>query len=139
MSEHNLSLFDDPDAALLLDQMEHIPTEELAAKWPERISALFHVLQSELSRNGIDTERSIQLAAKCAGAIAWYMGGRAMYFPTGESMTKALRDNLIFAEFTGNNIEALSHKYHLSHPTLYQIIAAQRKALSRRLQPDMFA
>ncbi|MNG01769.1 Mor transcription activator family protein [compost metagenome] len=139
MSEQNYSLFSDPDAALLLDQMDHIPADELTAKWPERISDLFHVLQSELARNGIEPENSIKLAAKCAGAIAWYMGGRATYLPTGETMKAALRDNIIFAEFTGNNIEMLSHKYNLSHPALYKIIATQRKALSRRLQPDMFA
>ncbi|WP_421210026.1 Mor transcription activator family protein [Aeromonas enteropelogenes] len=139
MENQNLSLFSDDDAARLLDQMDEIPTDELLNGWPERLSEMFHVLQSELGRGGIEAEQSIKLAAKCAGALACYMGGRAVYVPNGQSMKQSLRDNMIFAEFNGSNIEQLSREYVLSHPAIYKIIAKQRKLLAARLQPDLFA
>lgn len=138
MTERNLSLFDEPQLGVLLDQVDDIPGDELTHRWPERLAELFNVLQSELARNGVDEEGSLRLAAKCSGAIAWYLGGRATYLPTGETLKAALRDNLIFAEFNGRNIEQLSRQHGLSHPAIYKIIARQRAVLSHRLQPDLF-
>lgn len=139
MSDRNLSLFGDDQLGTLLDQVDELPMGELTHRWPERMAELFNVLQSELARNGVDEEGSLRLAAKCSGAIAWYLGGRATYLPTGETLKAALRDNLIFAEFNGRNIEQLSRKHGLSHPAIYKIVARQRSLLAHRLQPDMFA
>ncbi|EGK9149323.1 hypothetical protein IOW38_004704 [Salmonella enterica] len=47
-------------------------------------------------------------------------------------MLAALRDDLIYSQFTGNNLEELRREHKLSQPQLYQIIAKQRKIRAAR-------
>lgn len=137
--DSNLQLFDDdPQLAGLLDQLDRVPLAELERHWPERLAELVAVLVAELRRNGAQPERAAELAAKQAAAIGHYLGGRAVYIPTGDRLFVALRDNLIYAAFHGDNIDELARRYDLSVPAVYRIVAEQRRIWRRRRQADLF-
>ncbi|EPG7298497.1 TPA: Mor transcription activator family protein [Klebsiella pneumoniae] len=137
--DNNLQLFDDdPQLAGLLGQLDQIPLAELERHWPERLAELLAVLVAELRRNDVPPEQARELGAKLAAAIGHYLGGRAVYIPAGDRLFIALRDNLIYAAFQGNNHDELARQFDLSVPALYRIIAEQRRIWRRRRQSDLF-
>ena len=62
------------------------------------------------------------LGKRVATQIAFQCGGSKVYFP----FDKARRDARIYDDFTGDNIQELRTKYHLSEQTVYQIIREER-------------
>lgn len=140
-TQTDLFAHDNEAIGQLLDQMDQIPSQELKNKWPKSLAELCDVLTSELLRNKHDKTDASTLASKLAGALAHYMGGRAVYLPTGDTLFQALRNNAIYNEWfrsRGNNIDELSRKYGLSNPQIYAVIAEQRVLHRKRHQPDMF-
>ena len=95
-------------------------------------------MEAELVRQG-ETGDARGAARKLAVAMSHYMGGRAYYLPTGVRMMNAIRDDIIYCQFNGRNIEQLRRQHSLSQPQIYNIIAQQRRLHTRRRQPDMFA
>lgn len=122
----------------LLDQMDSIPSQELKNKWPKSLAELCDVLTHELLRNKHDESDAAALASKLAGALAHYMGGRAVYLPTGDTLFQALRNNALYNDWKGRNIDELSRKYGLSNPQVYAVIKEQRALHRTRHQPDLF-
>jgi Uncharacterized conserved protein len=138
MAELQTDLFEhDPNMAQLLAHMEHIPAPELESRWPRSLVELIDILEAELTRQG-HTEEPRILARKQALALSHYLGGRQYYIPCGNSMMTALRDDLIYCQFNGRNIEELRRAHKLSQPQIYQIIQRQRQLHTRRRQPDLF-
>ena len=137
-TQNDLFAHDHDSVSQLLDQMGQIPTPELKAKWPKSLAELCDVLAHELVRQKHAQPEAGLLAGKLAAALAHYMGGRAVYLPTGDTLFQALRNNAIFNEWKGNNIDDLSRKYGLSNPQIYAVIAEQRVLHRKRHQPDMF-
>lgn len=139
MAEQQTDLFDnDPQLEQVLGHIDKIPAAELEAAWPQSLVDLVDVMEAELCRQGI-TDDPRAAARKLAVAMSHYMGGRAYYLPTGVRMLNAIRDDMIYCEFDGRNIEHLRRKYSLSQPQTYNILAQQRRLHTRRRQPDMFA
>ena len=122
----------------LLDQMDSIPSQELKNKGPKSLAELCDDLTHELLRNKHDESNAAALASKLAGALAHYMGGRAVYLPTGDTLFQALRNNALYNDWKGRNIDELSRKYGLSNPQVYAVIKEQRALHRKRHQPDMF-
>lgn len=138
MAELQTDLFEhDPDMAQLLAHMDNIPAPELESRWPRSLVELIDILEAELTRQG-HTEEPRILARKQALALSHYLGGRQYYIPCGNSMMTALRDDLIYCQFNGRNIEELRRAHKLSQPQIYQIIQRQRQLHTRRRQPDLF-
>lgn len=128
----------DPQLEQVLNHIDNLPASELEAAWPQSLADLVDVMEAELARQGIVSEPRAA-ARKLAVAMSHYMGGRAYYLPTGARMTNAIRDDVIYNEFNGRNIEQLRRRYGLSQPQLYNIIARQRRLHARRRQADLFA
>ncbi|EAO1206252.1 positive regulator of late transcription [Salmonella enterica] len=138
MAELQTDLFEhDPGMAQLLAHMDNIPAPELESRWPRSLVELIDILEAELTRQG-HTEEPRILARKQALALSHYLGGRQYYIPCGNSMMTALRDDLIYCQFNGRNIEELRRAHKLSQPQIYQIIQRQRQLHTRRRQPDLF-
>lgn len=137
-TQNDLFAHDHESVSQLLDQMSQIPTPELKAKWPKSLAELCDVLTHELVRQKHAQPEAGLLANKLAAALAHYMGGRAVYLPTGDTLFQALRNNAIYNEWKGNNIDDLSRKYGLSNPQIYAVIAEQRVLHRKRHQQDMF-
>ena len=127
----------DPEISQLLAHIDKIPTSELEGRWPRSLVELIDILESELKKHGIDDPRAI--AHKQVIALSWFLGGRQYYIPCGSTLLTALRDDLIYCEFNGRNMEELRRIHRLSQPQIYQIIARQRKLHIRRRQPDFFS
>lgn len=138
MTEQQTDMFEhDPGVSQLMAHMENIPTAELESRWPKSLVELIDILEAELVRQG-NTGAPRELARKQALALSHYLGGRQYYIPCGTSMLAALRDDLIYCQFNGRNIEELRRAHRLSQPQIYQIIARQRQLHTRRRQPDLF-
>lgn len=137
--EQQNSLFNDEHQQLgqLLDRMDQLPEDELGSKWPKSLAELIDVMAAELERQGLDPDRARRMAGKQAGAVAHFLGGRVYYLPTGDKLKDALRDDMIWAEFNGRNLDALASKFRLSQPHLYAILRQQRALHRARHQPDL--
>jgi Mor family transcriptional regulator len=135
----NLDLFADDHEAIgqLADNLGKIPTAELRSKWPAFLSELVDVMACELDRQGVTA--ADDHARKLAFVVSHYMGGRAIYLPTGQKLKAALRDREIFDKWVnGTALDQLIDDYELSAPKLYELLAEQRKLYRKRHQPDMF-
>lgn len=127
----------DPMIGQLMDHIDNVPAHELEARWPRTLIEVIDVLEHDLKKQGIDDARGI--ARRQAAALSWFLGGRQYYIPCGDTILTALRDDLIYCQFNGRNMEELRREHRLSQPQIYQIIARQRKLHTRRHQPDLFS
>lgn len=127
----------DPAIRQLIGHIDNIPAPELESRWPRSVVDLIDVLENELKRQNVSNPR--ELARKQAVALSCFLGGRQFYIPCGDTILTALRDDLLYCQFNGRNMEELRRQYRLSQPQIYQIIARQRKLHTRRHQPDLFS
>lgn len=121
----------------LLDNLDKIPMEELATRWPTTLAELLDVVACELVRQGEDKENAARIASKITAAIGHYLGGKSTYIPTGTVLKDALRDYLIYEQFNGKNIPELIKEHKLSESHIYAIIRRQRALLKRRYQREL--
>ena len=137
MSEQQHDMFaNDPQLSQLLDHIDKVPVGDIEHDWPQSLVCLIDVMEAELTRQHVDLPR--ESARKIALCLSHYMGGRAYYFPQGVRMVNAIRDDKIYVDFNGRNIEQLRQRYKLSQPQIYTIIKQQRQINTRRNQPDLF-
>ena len=120
----------------LFDKLDTIPAEELANAWEGVLADLVGVIKAETERQGKPFDQ--QTIEKVVLAIAHYLGGRAIYLPTGDRLKSALRDYAIFNDYNGRNIRELSARYDLAEPHIYAIIRKIRGLLKKRHQPELF-
>lgn len=116
----NGELFDDVRDDSILD---HIDDEIEGARFPSLFSELNALLRVELERLGYDPKHSIELVAAISGKI----GGMQVYFPRGQVLEYLVRDMRIWRDFTGNNVEELVERYHVTYKTVYKAIKRIRR------------
>lgn len=140
-TEINLSLFDDNHQGLgiMLDKLDNIPSAELRDKWPQLLADIVDLFSAELQRQGYGEDEARLSGSKLVGSLAHYYGGRAVYLPTGDTLKAALRDNVLFDEWSSSKgtIEFLAKKYSLTHSTVYAILRQQMKLHRKRHQIDL--
>ena len=109
------------------------------SRWPKTMAELVDVYTSAAVREGIapDTDRANHIARWVVLTLGQHFGGRMTYLPRGDQLKTALRHNQIWAEFTGNNVEALASKYKLSSVRVYKIIQEQRALHRAKVQPQL--
>lgn len=140
MQEIQANLFDDEHANVgqLFDNLDHIPNNELANRWPSLLVEVIDVMQAELLRQQVEEENAKLTACKLAGVLAHYFGGKSFYLPAGDKIKEALRDVQIYRDFDGKNVPDLVKKYRLSESTIYAILRQQRSLQRKRHQMDLF-
>ena len=100
---------------------------QLPNSYPEVLCDLAVCIQQTLAQ--ITTaDPAVTPALVIVEGIRARFGGSLLYIPKGEKMDRAARDAEIFAAFTGRNHRELARRYGLTVSTIYDVIAAQRKA-----------
>lgn len=140
-TEVNLSLFDDDhqDLGVMLDKLDNIPSSELRGKWPQLLADIVDLFAAELRRQGRTESEARLSSSKLVSALAHYYGGRAVYLPTGDTLKVALRDNVLFDEWSSSQgtVDYLAKKHSLTHSTVYAILREQMKLHRKRHQIDL--
>ncbi|HFK4066925.1 TPA: Mor transcription activator family protein [Kluyvera ascorbata] len=109
--------------------LDHIDDEIESSRFPSLLSELNALLRVELGRLGYDPKHSIELVAAISGKI----GGMQVYFPRGQVLEQLVRDMRIWRDFTGDNVQELVERYHVTYKTVYKAIKRMRRLeLSKR-------
>ncbi|EHK90955.1 Mor transcription activator family protein [Aggregatibacter actinomycetemcomitans] len=108
-------------------QEETIPSEKIKGKYEGLIGEMFDVLLNEFEKNEKTKNEALKLAERTVLTISNYFGGRSFYLPSGSVLKRQIRDNQIFKEFKGNNMDEISRKYNLSAPHIYSILRKQQE------------
>ena len=130
-----------------------VPAEELAnlldkagageipeARWPGELLAMVAVVADTWVRHGSASDLAAERAREAVAAIAWRLGGRQIYLPSGESMERAVQDAALWAEYNyrPNDVERLRIKYKLAtEREVYRIIERQRELWQAKVQPRL--
>lgn len=91
-------------------------------KWPAKLREIIDFTEGAIIRAGEPEEKARKLAEVVVASIAFMLGGRALYIPSGNELKSFIRDYQLYREFTGHNHEALCRRYGLTTPTIYAII-----------------
>lgn len=109
--------------------LDHIDDEMESSRFPSLLAELNALLRVELGRLGYDPKHSIELVAAISGKI----GGMQVYFPRGQVLEQLVRDMRIWRDFTGDNVQELVERYHVTYKTVYKAIKRMRRLeLSKR-------
>ena len=95
--------------------------------YPEVLCDLAVCIQQTLTKIAV-ADPAVTPALDIVEGIRARFGGSLLYIPQGAKMDRAARDAKICAAFTGRNHRELSRRYGLAVSTIYDVIAAQRKA-----------
>lgn len=99
-------------------------------KWPELCEQLIATFDNALRDRKLTGEEMMLVLIDA-------LGGQVIYLPRAVSFKSFVRDQQIYAEFTGNNHKELCMKYDLSEPRIYQIIQEQREYRNKREQATL--
>ncbi|WP_438436600.1 Mor transcription activator family protein [Kluyvera georgiana] len=114
--------------------LDHIDDEMESSRFPSLLSELNALLRVELGRLGYDPRHSIELVAAISGKI----GGMQVYFPRGQVLEQLVRDMRIWRDFTGDNVQELVERYHVTYKTVYKAIKRMRRLEHRKHQMPLF-
>lgn len=121
-----------------LDLIEHLGDDVELRKWPERLHTLYEVHRQYNLRRGMTPEQaSVDARDRCI-LLGDYIGGRSFILPRGDALRAALRDKLIWLEFSGNNHDELAARYTLHITQVYRILREQRALYRERHQGRLF-
>lgn len=133
-SQDNLDMgFEIPD-----DALERLEDPELLKRWPQGLTDMLTVIESDYVRKGAEADKARHLAFIAVRALSQYAGGRSFYIPKGEALDRALRDREIWERFDGSNVSQLAQRYQRTEVQIYAILSEQRKLARRRVQPALF-
>ncbi len=127
-----------PEAPLPVDWMERYDPADLAARWPKTLAESVDVVAAGLERHGLSEAEAIELAQIAMLEIATLHGGRPFYLPRGDRLKEALRDRAMWKNFPHKTVEQLADESGLTVRRVQQILAEQRKLVTRRIQPSLF-
>jgi len=134
-------LFDPLDAPVedIIDRLDELDNDDPRA-WPQLLADLVDVTLGHLQRRlGLDAPAARLEAQALILVMAEYFGGRMIYLPKNEKLRRALRDTLIWHEFTGDNVAELGRRYDLSDIQIYNVLREQRRLHRAKTQADLFA
>lgn len=129
--------FDPLDANIddILSRLDDVDRDDSRA-WPQTLADLVDVFTDHLQRRkGHSNEAARVEAQDLIVVLANYFGGRQVYLPRDEKLRLALRDNLIWRDFDGRNIDVLKNHWRLTRQQIYNIIARQRELHKKRAKP----
>lgn len=109
----------------------------LRGNWPKNLADMVDVAVAVLRRAGIDEERAEELARLVVIGQARLVGGRALYFPAGDALELALRDDEIYRASRRGNTDALARKYNLTPRSIERIVHNQTLLHRARIQPQL--
>ncbi|WP_140918673.1 Mor transcription activator family protein [Limnobaculum xujianqingii] len=142
MKDDNLDLFapDHQELGELLDRLDNIPPAETGKYWGQMLAGLIDLFCCELKRQGEQEDKALSQAGKLVATLAHYYGGRSCYLPVGDRLKTAIRDNMLYHDYTRGNgdISALADRYKLTDSRVYQIVKDQMVLHRNRHQLTLF-
>lgn len=121
----------------LADEADALARASCNAAWPKNLAEMLDVSVAVLRREGLDDERAEELARRVVIAQARLIRGRAVYFPGGEALELALRNDEIFRAARRGNKDAMARKYNLTPRSIERIIREQTLLHRARMQPQL--
>lgn len=123
----------------LLNALEAEPDEMVSTKWRGVMYELIDIVEARLLRcNDMPAKQARRYAVDAILAIAEFAGGRQIYLPKLHQVKHEIRNQKIYAEFNGSNMDDLAAKYRLTTRALYTIIKQQRTHAVNKVQSDLF-
>ncbi|MDQ7002628.1 MAG: Mor transcription activator family protein [Ghiorsea sp.] len=133
-------LFDamEADVADIINHMDDDSVADEKRAWPSTLAEAIDVLTADAKERGLDDKQALKEARRTILLLSNYWGGRMLYLPRNEKLRLALRDNQIWLEFKGDNVQALADKHKLTSTMIYIILKAQRRLTLSRKQKNLF-
>ncbi|MBI2313562.1 MAG: transcriptional regulator [Betaproteobacteria bacterium] len=131
----------DPLAADMAELLAREPAADEAideARWPGTLAELVDVVTEHLARRGASLTAARAEAQALILLIAHHFGGQRVYLPRDTRLRLALRDNLIWQEFSGRNVPELARRFGLTETQIYNILKEQRLLTTARRQRRLF-
>jgi len=137
MSEEQQGMFENVDHDDIIANLGGAPVD-IKDKWPHLVAEMIDLLKATRLLQGAEESKAKQEALEITERICKTFGGMQIYVPKGHQLEMAVRNNKIWNDFTGSNVEALMHKYDLTQVRIYEIIKEQRQLHIKNKQNDQF-
>lgn len=103
--------------------------------WPRTLARVFDANEAAFLRAGYGEEAAARLAGISVGATAFEIGGAPTYFPRGDKLKAAVRDNQVWSSWRRHgNVARVMQEYRLTKTTAYRVIEEQQKLYIERTQ-----
>lgn len=99
---------------------------DLPENYPEALGVIAHIVCARLIKNGMLDQKAKALAFDITESIRADVGGFNLYIPRGVKYELSVRDEQIYREFNGQNLQALAHQYKLSEMQMRTIVERGR-------------
>lgn len=104
---------------------------------PEFLADLLDFSKGVLMNNNISQEHALKISREISKQMCAQWGGQLIYFPYWLREELSERDLKIYEEFSGDNHQELSRKYHLSIQAIYRIVNIVRSQEIARRQATL--
>lgn len=106
-----IQVFDEPDSAKWC---------LASARFPETILTLVTLFERRLHKEGVTRPG---VAEKLITELSFYLGGRDIYLPSGDSLKRCVRDVQIYSSFRGNNISEVARKFNMTERNVSNVVS----------------
>lgn len=106
--------------------------------YPEALALIAMAVARRLQAAGTGREDALALGFAAAEEVRFTFGKQNIYIP-GEADDAAAQEERIFAEFTGNNYEALAAQYRVSAITIRHIVKRCQNKARKGRQEGLFS
>lgn len=137
MSEKQAGMFEDVNHDDIIANLGGSPVG-IKDKWPHLVAEMIDLLKAVRESQGATELQAKKEALEITERICKTFGGMQMYVPKGHQLEMAVRNNRIWNDFTGSNVEQLMHKYDLTQVRIYKILKEQRQLHIKTKQNDLF-
>lgn len=137
MNEEQQGMFENVDHDDIIANLGGSPVD-IKDKWPHLVAEMIDLLKIVREAQGADETQAKKEALEITERICKTFGGMQIYVPKGHQLAMAVRNNRIWNDFTGSNVEELTHKYDLTQVRIYEILKEQRHLHIKTKQSDLF-
>lgn len=132
----------DPMGCDIGELLAHVDDLASEFRWQRSLADLFDVLVDDYRQRGMDDKAAFAETMRIITLISHYWGGRQQYVPQDEALRIALRDAIIWQQFTRRHqrlsVDELGLRHNLTVQQVYSIIKQQKKLTISRLQTPLF-
>jgi Mor family transcriptional regulator len=105
--------------------------------YPELLADAARHLRTTFIDIGLSPEQSEFAAREAAEFLRLHWGGQQLYFAKGVSFAASQRDEQVWRDFNGRNVDELAKKYELSTRMVLYIVERMRELERSRRQLNL--
>ena len=103
--------------------------------WPRTLARVFDANEAAFLRAGYSPIEAAKLAGISVGSTAFEIGGEPTYFPRGDKLKVAIRDNQAWSSWRRHgNMHRVMKDFRMTSTTAYRVIEEQHKLYIERTQ-----